>query len=483
MTVYFNEDASGVSYNQNAPTALVRSAMSRMQDIISVKDFGALGNNSNDDTTAIQAAITYAAEIGAHVYFPFGTYLISASLVIPTNAYFMRLHGCGYGSQIKNKNAASFDLISFANPGSGNIFVCYVQIDNLFFNNNATTGVGNCLNTQYASNVYINDCYLGNFAAGGSGVFVSGNGETYSHEIVMRNLSFETSTGFAAVNFGSTSSDSSIFGAVGNLGNGCQYGLYFSEGAGNHQVSGSHIYSASHYSLALNTSSGSVWSFTDSIFDPSTLGNVYLAGCTNATFSNCKFNYANSGTSCLTLAGASTGNMFNNCSFNSGGTAQYGINETGTSNGNVFNQTTFLGTFSSAPFALIGIDSAVRVQGTDFILGGAVAVTSGNTYYIGLGFGTTSEPASEIPTPYAGYGRKLAIQCSNVPGTSQSFAATFRVNGSSTGLTATISGSSSFGATGQAVISVPEGGNVDVMIVASSGAASSTVRVSAVVNM
>lgn len=51
--------------------------------LYNVKDHGALGNNSHDDTASINATIALAAAAGGGtVYFPVGIYLISASLVM-----------------------------------------------------------------------------------------------------------------------------------------------------------------------------------------------------------------------------------------------------------------------------------------------------------------------------------------------------------------------------------------------------------------
>jgi len=61
---------------------VVRTAQAKMRDIVSVKDFGAVGDGVADDTVAIQAALASVSSGGA-VYLPRGTYLVSALLTIP----------------------------------------------------------------------------------------------------------------------------------------------------------------------------------------------------------------------------------------------------------------------------------------------------------------------------------------------------------------------------------------------------------------
>lgn len=64
-----------------SPGGTQRSVQSRLRDYASVKDFGAVGNGTADDTTAFQAAVNNVRNI----YIPPGTYKITSTITISNN--------------------------------------------------------------------------------------------------------------------------------------------------------------------------------------------------------------------------------------------------------------------------------------------------------------------------------------------------------------------------------------------------------------
>ena len=66
-------NSTGVTFTQSGTGAVIRNVDSKLKDVVSVKDFGAVGDGSTNDTAAITAAI--AAH--ANVYFPPGTYAVT----------------------------------------------------------------------------------------------------------------------------------------------------------------------------------------------------------------------------------------------------------------------------------------------------------------------------------------------------------------------------------------------------------------------
>lgn len=72
--------SANVGFLQSGAGAVARSVQAKLRDTVSVKDFGATGDGTTDDTAAIQQAATAAA--GGALYFPAGTY-IGADISLP----------------------------------------------------------------------------------------------------------------------------------------------------------------------------------------------------------------------------------------------------------------------------------------------------------------------------------------------------------------------------------------------------------------
>jgi hypothetical protein len=66
--------------------------------VLNVKTYGATGNGSTDDTTALQAAYTALASTGGTAVYPAGTFIVSHSIFVPSN---VRSEGAGAGTVIK----------------------------------------------------------------------------------------------------------------------------------------------------------------------------------------------------------------------------------------------------------------------------------------------------------------------------------------------------------------------------------------------
>lgn len=74
---------ASISYNQGGTGAVDRTIKAKLQESVSVKDFGAVGDGVTDDTSAIQAAIDHIEGIGrGSLLFPPGVYLLSSQITI-----------------------------------------------------------------------------------------------------------------------------------------------------------------------------------------------------------------------------------------------------------------------------------------------------------------------------------------------------------------------------------------------------------------
>jgi len=95
LSLYTYKDIAVGYAAQTGPTPsdpVIRTVQAKLDDIASVRDFGAVGDGSADDTAALNRALyqLYCVESNTQIrrslYFPAGTYRITESLVIPTYA-------------------------------------------------------------------------------------------------------------------------------------------------------------------------------------------------------------------------------------------------------------------------------------------------------------------------------------------------------------------------------------------------------------
>ena len=86
----FKQSNSGGALNG----AVGRTVHQKLQESVSVKDFGATGDGTTDDTTAISTALTAAISAQVPLYFPAGTYVLSNQIAV-TSAKSIKIYGAG----------------------------------------------------------------------------------------------------------------------------------------------------------------------------------------------------------------------------------------------------------------------------------------------------------------------------------------------------------------------------------------------------
>jgi hypothetical protein len=80
MTKTRNLANLGGGFIQSGTGAVQRTVESKLKDVVSVKDFGAVGDFTTDDTAALQAAFDFGCSQGRSIYIPSGTYRITSAL-------------------------------------------------------------------------------------------------------------------------------------------------------------------------------------------------------------------------------------------------------------------------------------------------------------------------------------------------------------------------------------------------------------------
>lgn len=154
-----SQASSGVNSATTAALALKQSLIG----FYNVKDYGAIGNGTTNDTTAIQAAVTasIAATGNANIIFPNGRYKVNSIITIDISTANVNI--LGYNSELVS-GISSVGSAVLKISSASKVFIDGLSID---FNSNAVVHygliVGDNANNKYVGVARIENCDFYNF--------------------------------------------------------------------------------------------------------------------------------------------------------------------------------------------------------------------------------------------------------------------------------------------------------------------------------
>lgn len=176
--------SSLVGFTQSLSGAVARTVQSKLRDVISIKDFGAVGNGIADDTTALNAALA-AMTSGVSLYFPSGNYKVTSQIVFPSGQ--MSYFGDGPGQSLITYVGADTTNDCFV-FGNGTNDVNQLLLSGIQFRSNTLMTGGAGVRFKRLTRSRINDCTFGH---------QDGNGNFY-HGVWFDAADFVTLSGFQA---------------------------------------------------------------------------------------------------------------------------------------------------------------------------------------------------------------------------------------------------------------------------------------------
>lgn len=147
--------SSTIGFIQASIGAVKRTVQDKLRETISVKDFGAKGDDATDDVAAFQAAASYIASStkGVNLYVPAGTYRLSNTVTFPNSKSFT-IHGDGDASCIRLIAGSGGPILTI---GSASIYPTRQVVKDLFFQG-PVSGTTNGLLMRNCNTARIESC-------------------------------------------------------------------------------------------------------------------------------------------------------------------------------------------------------------------------------------------------------------------------------------------------------------------------------------
>lgn len=175
LALIVNEDETGFDFGDDhlsvtaTGSTTARPLADRFAEVFNVKDYGATGNGSTNDTTALQAAATACRLAGGGIVdLPPGTYIVDQAVLLGSNTI---VRGCGAASIIKAHQSA------FVGTNAGNN--CYllrnynhavssltdekIVVEGITFQYGTVTisgGGAHAIAMKYVRHVTVRDCHF-----------------------------------------------------------------------------------------------------------------------------------------------------------------------------------------------------------------------------------------------------------------------------------------------------------------------------------
>jgi len=182
-------DSSAVAHTPAGTGAVATNVKAKLDQTVSVKDFGAVGDGVTDDTDAIQAAFNAVSSPGC-VTFPFGEYLFDPITVTGKTGLLVRGEGA--------KLISSANISSSANLwGKLNFVSCTgVAVRGLEIDGNyaATSGAASAaqnhgLQFRETTGIVVESCYIHDVGNSGNAAEITNSDHIYiEHSTICRNI-------------------------------------------------------------------------------------------------------------------------------------------------------------------------------------------------------------------------------------------------------------------------------------------------------